>query len=168
MTTLGLLTCGPGANEATFLAPAIAPNPNSIQIVAVLSATNTVSNPATVMVTPSNVGITLAPTTASVAPGGTVNLSATLTGTTYEQVGWEVNSVPNGNKTYGTIAFVPATLQYSPNVTYTAPATIPPGAASVTITAAAVANAAQTATAVITFSSSSGTPALSHSYSPPP
>jgi hypothetical protein len=161
MTTLGLLTCGPGANQATFLAPAIAPNPNSIQIVAVLSATNTVSNPATVMVTPSNVGITLAPTTASVALGGTVNLSATLTGTTYEQVGWEVNSVPNGSKIYGTIAFVPASQQYSPSVTYTAPATIPPGATSVTITAAAVANSAQTATAVITFSSSSGTPAIS-------
>jgi hypothetical protein len=162
MTTLGLLTCGPGPTQATFLAPATVPNPDTIQIVAMLSsASGTVSSTATVTVTASNVGITLAPTTASVAPGGTVSLSATLTGTTYDQVGWEVNGVPNGNKTYGTIAFVPATLQYSPNVTYTAPATVPPGVTSVTITAAAVANSAQTATAVMTFSSSSGTPAVS-------
>jgi hypothetical protein len=84
-----------------------------------------------------------------------------LTGTTYDEVGWEVDAVPNGNKTYGEIAFVPATLQYSPNVTYTAPATIPDGVTSVTITAAAVANAAETATATVTFTTTTTTPSIS-------
>jgi hypothetical protein len=161
MTTLGLLTCGPAADQATYLAPATAPNPNAIQIVAQLSATNTFSNIATVTVTPSNVGITLSPTTPSVGPGGTVNFAASLSGTTYDEVGWEVNGVPNGNKTYGTITFVPATLQYSPNVTYTAPATIPTGVTSVTITAATVANPAQTATATVTFTTTTTTPTIS-------
>jgi hypothetical protein len=161
MTPLGLLTCGPASNQATLLAPATAPSPNAIQIVAELSATNTVSNTATVTVTPSIVAISLLPTTTSVAPGATVSFAASVTGTSYDEVGWEVNGVPNGNATYGAITFVPASLEYSPNVTYTAPATIPSGVTSVTITAAAVANPVDTAMATVTFSSGTSAPGIS-------
>jgi len=161
MTALGLLTCGPEANQATFLAPVSASSPISIN--AVLSATNTVSNTATVTVTASNVGMTLAPTAPPpVAANGTIAFAATLTGTTYEEVGWEVcpptgACVPNGNATYGAITFVPASQLYSPSVTYTAPQNIPSGVTSVTILAAAVANPAVTQTALVTFASGTTT-----------
>jgi len=165
---LGVLNCGPEANQATFYSPATAPTPNSIPIVATLTTSSgTISATTTATIMPSNVSMTLTESATTVALGGTVSLSAVVNGTTYdggptdEQVGWEVDGKPNGSLQYGQIAFVPASLAYSPNVTYTAPDTIPNGATSVTITAAPVANPAAAQTATITFITTSGTPGIS-------
>jgi hypothetical protein len=159
-TSLGSLTCGPGLNQVTYLAPATPPSPNTAQITATLVSNSSVSSSAKVTLGPSDVGITLSPATASIAVGATTPLAftATLTGTTYEEVGWEVNGQPNGTLETGTIAWVPATQQYSPSVTYTAPATVPSGVTSVTITATAVADMTKSASATITFSSSTPPP----------
>jgi len=92
-----------------------------------------------------------------------VPLAATVNGTSYqggptnEQVGWEVNGIANGGPAVGTITFVPSTLQYSPNVIYTAPANATSGD-SVTILAKSVADFNQTVTAIITFGSGSPGP----------
>lgn len=87
---------------------------------------------------PSNVVVSVQPTSASLFLGQTQAFQASVTGATDASVSWRVNGVPGGNATAGTI---------SASGTYTAPAELT-SPASVTIEA--VSNAQSTASASAT------------------
>ncbi|MGC2108645.1 MAG: hypothetical protein WA655_03965 [Candidatus Korobacteraceae bacterium] len=88
---------------------------------------------------PPVVAITISPSSATVASGGTQQFQATVTGSSNTAVQWQVNNVTGGNSQVGTI---------STSGLYTAPTT---GVAlQVTITAVASADATKTASAMVT------------------
>lgn len=85
--------------------------------------------------------VTLTPSSGTVRiSGGTVTLTAKVNNTSNQLVNWLVNGVAGGNATVGTI---------SATGVYTAPAAMPPGATSVTITAVSQESSSATATATI-------------------
>ncbi len=90
--------------------------------------------------TPS-IAVSVAPATASVQTGATQTFTATVTNTTNTAVTWQVNGVPGGNSTVGTI---------SASGLYTAPATVP-SPATVTVTAASVADPTRSGSAQVTI-----------------
>jgi Protein of unknown function (DUF3443) len=82
--------------------------------------------------TPPTVTVTLSASSQTVLTGGTVQLTATVTGTSNTTLTWTVNGVTNGNSTVGTI--VPSAL----TAVYTAPATVPnPATVTVKVTSQA-------------------------------
>ena len=93
--------------------------------------------------TPAN-SVTLSVPSATVAVGSTFTFVATVTtSSTNQAVNWQVNSIPGGNSTFGTIDV---------NGDYTAPNTVPvPN--TVTVTAVAQVDATATASATVTIDS---------------
>ena len=93
--------------------------------------------------TPANT-VTLSVPSATVAVGSTFTFVATVTtSSTNQAVNWQVNSIPGGNATFGTI---------DTNGDYTAPNTVPvPN--TVTVTAIAQVDATATASATVTIDS---------------
>src|SRR5690348_12228997 len=73
----------------------------------------------------SNITVTVSPSSATLAPGGTQLYTATVTGTSNTSVLWSANDVTGGNSTVGTI---------SSSGLYTAPA-VAPSPSNVTIKA---------------------------------
>jgi hypothetical protein len=90
------------------------------------------SDSADVTVTAAPVTVDDSPSTASVQTGATKQFTATVTGSTATPV-WSVNGVAGGNATVGTV---------STSGLYTAPATVPTGAITVTATAAGASDSA--------------------------
>jgi hypothetical protein len=90
--------------------------------------------------------------TTSVTLGKTLSLVAAVTGTANTAVTWTVNTVTDGNSTFGTIAATGLTA------TYTAPAAIPGGNNPVTITAISQADDAQSASITVTIDPSTSSP----------
>ncbi len=88
-------------------------------------------------------GVSISPTSATVAGGGTYQFTATVTGTTNTAVQWAVGGVAGGNASVGTI---------SSSGLYTAAAC--PASSSETITATSAADSSATATASVSISSS--------------
>src|SRR5207245_2295076 len=86
--------------------------------------------------TPLPVSVTIAPSSATVAAGGTQQFTATVQNTSNTAVTWQVNGVTGGNATVGTISI---------SGLYTAPAMVP-RTARVTVRAVCEANAPETAT----------------------
>src|SRR5262245_57914870 len=78
----------------------------------------------------SNITVTVAPSSQTLAPGGTQLYTATVTGTTNTSVTWSANDVQGGNSTVGTI---------SSSGLYTAPP-VAPSPSNVTIKATSVAD----------------------------
>jgi hypothetical protein len=95
---------------------------------------------------PPPVSITVAPKSATVAPGKTQQFTATVTGSPDENVIWQVNSTTGGTPTVGMI---------STDGLYTAPANIP-NPPAVSVTAVAEADSSKTAIAVVTIAKPSG------------
>jgi hypothetical protein len=87
------------------------------------------------------VSVTISPTSATVATGGTQQLTATVQNTSNTAVTWQVNGVTGGNATVGTI---------SSSGLYTAPATVP-SPATVTVTAVSQADPTKSASAQVTI-----------------
>jgi hypothetical protein len=114
---------------------------------AAAGATATVS-PASVPVTVQTVAVTLTPGSVTVNAGQQVQFSAGVTGTSNTAVTWQVNSVTNGNATFGTI---------SSGGLYTAPAAVP-SPATFAIKATSVADPTKSASANVTVSSASTSP----------
>src|SRR5215813_2940219 len=85
----------------------------------------------------SNITVTVSPSSATLAPGGTQLYTATVTGATNTSVTWSANNVPSGNTTVGTI---------SSSGLYTAPA-VAPSPSNVTITATSVVDTTKSGTA---------------------
>ena len=90
--------------------------------------------------TPS-IAVSVAPATASVQTGATQTFTATVTNTTNTAVTWQVNGVPGGNSTVGTI---------SASGLYTAPSTVP-SPATVTVGAVSVADPTRSGSAQVTI-----------------
>src|ERR1700757_5163336 len=84
---------------------------------------------------PSQVSITISPTSVTVAAGGTQQFTATVQNTGNTAVTWQVNGVTGGNSTVGTI---------SSSGLYTAPAVVQ---STTTVTVAAVSQADPTKSA---------------------
>ncbi|HXN21190.1 MAG TPA: hypothetical protein VOA41_00435 [Candidatus Dormibacteraeota bacterium] len=89
--------------------------------------------------------VTIAPTSASVALGQSVQFTATVVGATSPAVTWQVNSVTGGNSSVGTT---------SGNGLYTAPAQLP-NPATVTVTAVSSADPTKRASASVTITAAS-------------
>jgi hypothetical protein len=88
------------------------------------------------------VQLAVCPASTQVSVGtGTQNYAASVANTSDSVVSWQVNGVPGGNATVGTI---------TSNGVFTAPATLPSNA-SETITAVADADATITATSAVTL-----------------
>src|SRR5881398_2440171 len=89
---------------------------------------------------PIPVNVTISPTSATVATGGTQQFTATVN-TSNTAVTWQVNGVTGGNATVGTI---------SSSGLYTAPGVVP-NPATVTVTAVSQADATKSAAAQVTI-----------------
>ena len=92
--------------------------------------------------------MTVAPTSASLSLGATQQFQAIVTGSSNTKVRWEVNGVPGGSASAGTISTNgPATAVYA------APAILP-SPASVTVTAVSEADSTASASAIVNLSDS--------------
>jgi hypothetical protein len=109
--------------SGNYTAPQFVPNPANVTITAIPNADNTKSGNASV-----NITGTLFPATVYMSPTGTayvqtgtpLELSAGVTGPADTGVTWQVNGVPDGNSTLGTIT--PGT---NGSAVYNAPARLP-------------------------------------------
>ena len=94
---------------------------------------------------PIPVGVTISPTSAAVAVGGTQQFSATVQNTSNTAVTWQVNGVMGGNAAVGMI---------SGSGLYTGPAAVP-SPATVTVTAVSQADTTKSASAQVTITAAS-------------
>ena len=90
---------------------------------------------------PAQVAVSVMPTAANVRAGATQPFTASVTGTTNQNVSWSVNGVAGGNATSGTI---------SGSGVYTAPASLPSSNA-ITISAASAVDSSASATSNVTL-----------------
>src|ERR1700739_2151871 len=89
---------------------------------------------------PPQITVMVTEASSTVSPGATDQFTATVTGTTNTAVTWQVNGVPGGNATVGTI---------SASGLYTAPNS-PPSPATVTVKAISAASASASGSAMVT------------------
>jgi uncharacterized protein (DUF1800 family)/plastocyanin len=87
--------------------------------------------------------VKITPASAQVHPGQTVQFKATVTGTTNQNVMWQVNSTAGGNATVGTI---------SSSGLYTAPAVLPKSSVTVNAVSAADSHTSSAASAITLLS----------------
>jgi parallel beta-helix repeat protein len=136
-------------NAVTYTAPAGA---GSYTICATSVVDSTRSASATVQVVPGApappLAVALSPSSASLAAGASLNISAAVTGSSNLAVTWTVDGVAGGNASVGTVS------GSGDSVTYTAPA----AAGSHTVTATSTADATKSASATITVQASVQTP----------
>jgi hypothetical protein len=92
------------------------------------------------------VQVAVCPASAVLRTGATQALSATLANTANTDVTWEVNGVPGGNASLGTVSSVGV---------YSAPAGVPPGG-MVTVTAVAAADSSASGAAQLTVNAAPG------------
>ena len=138
--------CGTISSSGVYTAPSIPPSPATVQITATPLADPSKTASVSVAIT-SIVSVSVSPTAATVALGGTQTLQAVVTGTQNTTVTWDVGGLVGGNATLGTIL----NSQTNPNITtYTAPQSLP-ASGSVTVNARSNANPSVSASAAITF-----------------
>jgi parallel beta-helix repeat protein len=114
-SSVGTITAGSGG-QATYTAPATT-GAHTVQAV-LQSNTSVVSNQVTITVqAPGQPTVTVQASSASVAEGGTVSLTATVANSANTAVTWSVDGTANGSSTVGTI-----TAGSGNQATYTAPA----------------------------------------------
>ena len=149
------------SNTGLYIAPPTPPTPN-IFVVAAQSTVNTNIYGISFVDVGSGIRVSIAPTTATVAPGESFLFTSTVTGTTNSAVTWSVTgdsmTVVGGNSTIGFICPNPAAPQPCPAGTYIAPLTSP---GSVTVTATSAADTSQSATATVTISTSANQTTIS-------
>ncbi len=140
--------CGTITGTGSYTAPAFAPSPNSVNIIASPEADP--SKGASMAVTiNSAVTVTVSPLSANLALGQSQPFAATVTGAQDTSVTWDVNGVGGGNSTVGTVTNSPSDPNHT---TYTAPAGMPTPN-PVTVRARSNANPSVFATASVTLSS---------------
>jgi uncharacterized protein (DUF1800 family) len=128
------------SSNGLYTAPAAAPAA-PVTIRAVSSANSERQGTATITVTgpQQTVAVGISPASANVQTGMTRQFTATVTGTANTAVTWQVNNVPGGDASNGTI---------SNTGLYTAPASVPAG--GVTVGAISQADNTKSATAAVT------------------
>jgi len=151
------LNTGSLSTAATYTAPAIAPSPAQVTIIATSVADPSKTAAISVSINPV-VSITISPTAATIAPGSTTNFAGMVNGTTNTGVTWDVNGITGGNSIVGSITGAPGNTGQA---IYTAPVTIPT-TNPVAIRARSVADPSETATASVTI----GSPPVSIQVSP--
>lgn len=138
--TGGSSTTGTISASGLYTAPASLPTPNTVTVTAVSALDSAYTASATVTILALPPVVTVSPLNVSVPGNTTLQFTATVTNTTNHAVTWEVNSIPGGNATVGTI---------SQAGLYTAPAAIP-NPAAVTISAVSAANTNSVGSATVT------------------
>jgi hypothetical protein len=87
-----------------FTAPAAVPSPATVTVTAVSVADGTKSASTTVTITaPGPVTVTVSPLRAAITTGQTQTFAASVNGSASTSVTWEIDTVPGGNSTVGTI-----------------------------------------------------------------
>ena len=136
--------CGEITSDGLYTAPATAPNPTVVTVVATSLADLTQSGSATVTIGTTGVtGVAISPTLASVGAGGQQQFSALVTGGSSTAVNWTVSGAGCAAAACGAI---------SASGLYTAPAIIPKPA-TVTVTATSVALPTKSASATVNIES---------------
>ena len=145
-TLTGCTTTAP--RTCTYTAPPVnVPSPNPAVIKVASAADPGKYKTANVTVTDS-IAVTLSPTSASVALGGTQLFTATLSGTINTALNWYVNGVLNGNATQGTLTGCTTTAPRT--CTYTAPPVDVPNPNPAVIKVASAADPSKNKTAKVT------------------
>ncbi len=157
--------CGTISASGVFTAPANPPSPATVQIIATPQADPSKAATFTVSILPV-IGVSISPSSATVALGAAQGFQATVTGAQDSTVTWDVNGVVGGSAALGTVV----NSQIAPDTTtYTAPLAQPPGG-SVVVHARSNAAPGVSASATVTFTATrdvsvspgSATLALSH------
>ncbi|MGB6483620.1 MAG: hypothetical protein WBE86_09055 [Candidatus Acidiferrales bacterium] len=143
---LGGAANGSISSSGEYTAPATVPNPPTVTITATAQADTSVSGQASVTVT---IGVSISPSGASVQALGTTQLTSAVQGTANQNVTWEVNGIPGGSASVGTI---------SAGGLYQAPESVPVTASSgqtttVTVEVIPQANTTLSASAIVTVTS---------------
>ena len=140
--TGGDATNGTISTTGLYTAPTVLPTTTTVSVTAVSQADTTKTSSTLVTLTAPAVTISISPTSAIVPAGGTQQFTptVTVTGSTNNAVAWSVSGVQGGDAIHGTI---------DANGLYTAPASPPKSA--ITVTATSQANTAFTAKATITL-----------------
>jgi hypothetical protein len=136
-------------NDGNYTAPQFIPNPPTVTLTAAANADNTKSGNAQVTITGTQfpAKVYMSPIgTAYVQAGTAMKLSGGIIGPFDTAVVWQVNGIPNGNTTVGTI-----TPGANNTAIYTAPARVP-NPANVTIKAIAHADATKFSSCIVTLS----------------
>lgn len=92
-------------DTATYTAPSIAPNPDTVIVTVTPQADPSKKAQATMAVQP-GVNVSLSPTTNTLAVNHRVTLTAQVSGTTNTAVSWSVNGIAGGNAALGQICVV--------------------------------------------------------------
>jgi len=159
--TCGVLTTttqasGSGAipDAMTYTAPATAPNPNTVTVTVTPQADPSKQTQATFSIQ-SGAGVSLTPTTATLAANHRVTLTAQVSGLSDAGLTWSVNGVAGGNTSLGQICVVGSspcqqvTSGGALQVDYLAPGAVP-SPNPVSVAATSVANSSLSASAQIT------------------
>ncbi len=147
----GTAAAGTITAAGRYTAPAILPSPAQIKVTAISLGDPAASATAAVTIA-SDLVVTIAPASATVTPGGSLDFTATVAsqGHPNTNVVWSVNGVPGGNSQAGTI-----TGSGADSAMYLAP-NPPPNPAAVSITATSVADPSRAATASVDVVCSQG------------
>lgn len=135
------------SSSGLYAAPQSLPSPSNVTVTATSQTALSARGSASVQLQ-SGIVVSIAPNSASIAPGMSTNFSATVTGagTSSVAVSWSVNNVAGGNSTVGTITATGADA-----ATYTAPV-LAPTPPNLTVTATSVADPSKSANASVTIS----------------
>lgn len=139
----GNLTVGTVSSSGLFQAPTVAPTPNTVTVTATSQQDPTKSATSLIVITtpPTVVSVSVSPLSALLQTGSITAFSALVTGTTNTSVTWSVNGIPGGSAAVGTITALGV---------YTAPIAVP-APASVSVTAASVADPNVSGSAAVTI-----------------
>jgi Fe-S cluster assembly iron-binding protein IscA len=138
------ISCGEITSDGLYTAPATAPNPPIVTVVATSLADLTQSGSASVTIGSSvSIGITISPSLTTIAQSGQQQFSAVVTGSSNTAVNWTVSGAGCSGSACGTI---------TSGGLYTAPAALPKPA-QVTVTATSVATPTKSASATVTIES---------------
>jgi hypothetical protein len=137
---------GTVSGAGLYTAPLVMPSPTSVTIT-VISQANRNDQASAAVTLQDGIGISVLPATATVTPGGAQVFAANISGAggLTGGVTWSVNGAAGGNATVGTVV-----VNGASSAVYTAPALIPL-LATVTLTAASVADPAKTGSAAVTI-----------------
>jgi hypothetical protein len=146
-------TCGAisgSGPSVTFMAPTLAPSPNTVTITATPVADPTKAASITVAIQ-AQIIVNVSPLTANVALGAAQQFVAQVTGSPNTSVTWDVNGVIGGNSTFGSVT----NNSGADTTTYTAPVSLPsPVTVTVRATSQANTNVSNTATVTLTSEAS--------------
>jgi hypothetical protein len=155
VVTTQALGGGTMSTSATYTAPVTPPSPNTVTITVTPQADPSKKAQVSVVIQP-GVGVTLSPSTYTLAGNHRVTLTAQVFGSANSAVTWTVNGLTNGTGNVGQICVVgsnpcqPLSAGNNLLVDFQAPGTIPTPN-PVTVRATSVADASRSATSQITL-----------------